>query len=197
MKKVFGGLLVFVCVCLPVSGFAADGKNYASFIPGIGVSPDATAVLLMGEYERQLAPHLSINGRLASVSYDYDDGDYEEDGDGTGLEAGVRFYPKSQNMTGFYVGANIGLWSSDWDFTEDKGTAFQRSGSGDSDAINVNATAGFKFPLGQAVYLQPAAVLGNFFSVDDSCTYNDGTTCDNEAELGFYLVAACGVGFSF
>jgi len=47
------------------------------------------------------------------------------------------------------------------------------------------------------VYLQPAAIMGNFFSVDDTCTYSDGSTSDNEAELGFYLVAAFGVGVTF
>lgn len=192
MKNVIKVFLLVLLFVFPGSVFAAEKKNMVSITPGFGAAPDATALLLMGEYERQLAPHLTINGRLATIDYDYDEGSYEEEGDGFGIEAGARFYPKSTDMTGFYFGANIGLWSVDWEFTEGV-----LSGSGDSDAINVNAIAGFKIPLSETIHLNPAAVIGNFFSIDDSCTYTGGGACGNEAELGFYLVATCGIGFSF
>jgi hypothetical protein len=192
MKAVIKVVCFVVLVTIPGFGFAAEMKNAVSLVPGFGAAPDATAVLVMGEYERQVAPNLSVSGRLATVSYDYDEGNYEEEGDSIGIEAGVRFYPMKEDITGFYFGANIGFWTGDWEFTEGG-----LSGSGDSDAINVNATAGYKIPLSDTVYLQPAAILGNFFSVDDSCTYNGGGTCSNEAELGFYLVATCGIGFNF
>jgi len=164
---------------LPV---ASAGKN--SVRPGIVVNPIGVGVNV--EYERLLTNKLGIGARLGTTSYNYEDGSYEEDGRGTGVEFIARFYPKGNGFNGFYVGGGVGLWSFAWDWTDPND--IPRSDSGTSSVANVNVNLGWKIPLGsEKIYLDPAIMLGNYFSV----------ASDDTEGLGFYAAAQLGVGFVF
>ena len=165
-----------------MSSTASAGKN--SVRPGIVVNPLGTGVNV--EYERLLTDKLGVGARLGTIAYKYDDGSYEEDGSGNGVEVIVRFYPKGEGFNGFYVGGGAGLWSIAWDWTDP--TDVPTSDSGTSSVANVNVNLGWKIPLGsEKIYLDPAIMLGNYFSV----------ASDDTEGLGFYAAAQLGVGFVF
>lgn len=176
----------------------AERMNGVNLGGSFVVGPDTTATLLFAEYERLLSNRFSILGRIGTLDYKYDDDSYEEDGDGPGVEFGVRFYPAGNGMNGFYLGGGMGIWSTDWDWIEDKGQSYETRGSGKSTAWDLNANVGAKFPLGNSgFHIEPNALIGNWFSVDDSCNYADGSACDRESELGFYGLIALNIGMTF
>lgn len=179
---------------------AAAGNNAVNLGGAAAVGPDTSATLVFVEYERMLNDGLTILGRIGNLDYEYDDGDYLEEGDGPGFEVGVRIYPAGNGMKGFYFGGAVGLWFTEWDWIDDIGTLWQTSGYGESTALDLNINIGGKFPLGGSnFHIEPHALIGNFFGVDDECYYKTGGTgtCDLEAELGFYAVGAISIGASF
>jgi hypothetical protein len=181
---------------LPVSALAQN-KNSINVTVAGAAAADTTASAFLLEYERLITPKLSVLGRGTFLKYKYDDSVYVEDGKGTGIGLGVRFYPSGQGMKGFYVGGVIGTFASKWDFTDDKGTAAQTQGEGDS-----FGEVGYRFLLGQHVTLTPAFNFGSWIGGDSNCDYTAppsrvGTTCDKESELGFYGTISLSLGIAF
>jgi outer membrane autotransporter protein len=164
-----------------------------------GGDTNATAVML--EYERLMGQRLSVFGRLTSLNYKYDDGTYVEDGKGTGIGVGLRYWPTSP-MKGLYIGGTVGYFNSDWDFIDDKGRTFETRGTGESKAIQWGAELGYRFHLGPKVTLTPALNVGSWVGTDDSCRYTApasrvGTACSKESQLGFYVVGSVSLGIAF
>ena len=162
---------------------AAAGDNSVNLGVAGAIGPDTTATLVFVEYERMLNNNLAILGRIGNLDYEYDDDVYLEEGDGPGLEVGVRVYPSGDGK-GFYYGGAAGLWFTEWDWVDDQGQIFESRGYGESTALDLNFNIGGKFPLGSSnFHIAPQALIGNFFGVDDECTYTQGGVgaCDLEA----------------
>lgn len=201
IRSITGALAAGLLAALPV-GALAQNKNSINMTFAGAAAADTKASAFLAEYERLVIPKLSVFGRGTFLKYKFDDNVYEEDGKGTGIGLGVRFYPGGQGMSGFYVGGVIGTFASKWDFKDDKGTAAQTQGEGDSFAIQWGAEVGYRFKLGQHVTLTPAFNLGSWIGGDSSCDYTAppslvGTTCDKESELGFYGTISVSLGIAF
>jgi len=169
-------------------------KDQLDALPGIG---DIKATVVMVEYERLISPRLSVYGRGSRLSYKFDDGNNLEDGKGNGLGAGVRFFPAG-GLKGFYVGGGVGAFKSKWDWTDDKGKAFQTQGKGETSSIQWGGEVGYRFNLGsQRVALTPSFNFGSWLGGDDKCTNSNGTPCSKESELGFYAVISVALGIAF
>ena len=98
---------------------AAAGDNSVNLGVAGAIGPDTTATLVFVEYERMLNNNLAILGRIGNLDYEYDDDVYLEEGDGPGLEVGVRVYPSGDGK-GFYYGGAAGLWFTEWDWVDDQ-----------------------------------------------------------------------------
>jgi len=140
---------------------------------------DLSASVVYFEYEQSIVNKLSFYARGGQLAYDYDDGDYEEDGDGPGIEGGVRFYPSGDGLKGFFIGAGLGLWDTEWDWTDDKGTAWETTGSGDSTSAEIHFILGGR--IGNKVQFVPTFQIGSFLSTD--------------AELGAYAILGASLSF--
>jgi hypothetical protein len=202
MRKIIASAAgILVCVAwltAPGNGFA-ETKNSLNVGFAGGAAPDASATVFLAEYERGLSSKLSILGRLGAIDYSYDDGTYVEDGDGNGLDVGVRIYP-SGGMKGIYFGGAVGLWNTDWTFTDDKGTFYQTQGKGSSTAVRLDLEVGARIKFGTApVSLMPSFHLGNYFSVSDDCTYTAGAvgSCSQSSDFNLYAYFGVAAGFSF
>jgi len=149
-------------------------------IGGSGLAgPDLTASVIYVEYEQTIINKLSFYARGGQLSYDYDDDEYEEEGDGPGIEGGVRFYPSGDGLKGFFIGAGLGLWDTEWDWIDDKGTAWETRGSDDSTSVELHFIVGGR--LGSKVQFVPTFQIGSFLSTD--------------AELGAYAVLGASISF--
>jgi hypothetical protein len=182
---------------LPAAAFAQSPKNSINLavaaLPGIG---DLKATVVMLEYERLVTPRLSVYGRGSSLKYKFDDNTDVEDGKGTGLGLGVRFFPQG-GLKGFYVGGGIGTFKSKWDWIDNKGPG-QTTGKGETTSIQWGGEVGYRFNLGsERVSLTPALNVGSWLGGDDKCTNANGTACTKESELGFYAVISVALGFAF
>lgn len=165
-----------------ISSAVSAGDN--SIRPGIYVNPVGSGATV--EYERLLSDKFGVGARLGTLGYSYTDGTYEEDGVGSGVEFIARFYPKGEGFNGFYVGGGVGLWSIAWEWVDPNDVPVADSGT--SSAFNVNVNLGWKIPLGSdKIYLDPAIMIGNFFS----------SASDDTEVVGFYTAAQLGVGFTF
>lgn len=202
MKKrlIMATIIVGVLIGLAVPAVVlAEPRNSINLTGAAGFAPDASASGFFVEYERLVGEKVSLLGRFGSTSYSFDDSVYVEDGDGSGVDLGVRLYPQG-GMKGLYFGGSLGFWSSDWTFTDDMGTFYQTTGTGSSDAVRLDLEIGGRFNLGSGpVSLMPSFHLGNYFSVSDDCTYTSGATgaCDNSAEFNLYAYLGLAVGFAF
>lgn len=201
MKKSFMAVLIAaVCMMgLAVPGSAvAQPKNSINLLfAGLG-GGDLSASAIGVEYERLLNDHLSIMGRYAGLDYTFDDGTYEEKGDDSGFDVGVRLYTSGRGMRGFFIGGNIGVWTSDWTWIDDKGTFFQTAGKGTTDSFKVEFEIGGRIPLGsEHVSLTPAAHIGSFVGQDSSCVNYNGSPCVQDTEAGFYVLLGVSLGVAF
>jgi len=180
------GLLLVV----PVGANAADNTQNAITL-GIhgGGGAGASAVAGTLEYERLMNDWLSIGVRVGGLSYDFEEDSYEESGDGTGIDAAVRFYFTSNGLEGPHVAIHLGVWQTDWEWTDP--TDSPRAGSGSSTSTNLSAAFGWKFRIGDSFVLQPSLTVGDFLanSTDDTGT--------QEQELGFYAMVGVALGFAF
>lgn len=196
----FGVLLSTALTAFPGSAFAKDNSIN---VGGVGmVGPDLSASVFLVEYERLMGNGISMFGRLGSLDYDFDDGWYKEEGDGPGFDIGMRKYMGGDRMKGFYIGMTIGLWWTEWTYTDtDYAPSSQYySGEGESTAVKVDFEVGGRFPLGESsVSLIPSFHIGNFFSIDDTCTSTSvpGADCGAESEVGFYGVFGLALGIGF
>ena len=179
---------------------AQDAKNSINLVVG-GVPPiyyvKATVVML--EYERLITQKISVFVRGSSLKYTYDDDQYEEKGDGRGIGAGARFFPKG-GLRGFYVGGAVSTFKSTWDWIDDKGTSFTSRGDGESTSIQWGAEVGYRFNLGRHVSLTPAANIGSWLGADSTCNKTSPAPagpCDKESQLGFYAAVSVALGIAF
>lgn len=182
----------------PSGGALAQGvKNSVNVAVAVLPVGDTKATLLMLEYERLVAPKLSVFGRGSSLKYKFDDGVDTEDGKGTGVGVGVRFFPQ-EGLKGFYIGAAVAAFNSTWDWVDDKGKAFETRGNGESSAIQWGGELGYRFNLGsERVSLTPSFNFGSWLGGDDKCTNSNGTPCSKGSELGFYAVISVALGIAF
>ena len=192
-----GMVVVAISLVFLTSGLShAENKNHIGIALWGAADPDTTAFVGAVEYERPVMDKLTVVGRIGTLTYDYDDGDNEEDGDGLGVEGGVRYYFTGE-MEAWFVGGSIGFWDTDWDFVDDVGQPFQLRGSGSSTAVNAAVNGGYRFKFGDTVSLTPNAIVGNFIGVDDTCNVAGGGSCGNETQLGLYAAIGVFVAFSF
>ncbi len=196
-------MIAAVSLSVPSRGFAAP-ENSINIGGGGMIGRETTASAFFVEYERFIGSRMSVLARAGKVSYEYDDDfKYFEEGDPRGVDIGVRAYPLGGGMKGFYIGLSVGSWNTDWTFTSDKGQAWETRGTGKTKAIRADVEVGGKFYLGsERVSLMPALHLGEFFSIDDSCSYTYpagyiGTYCNRKSLLGFYGFYSLSVGISF
>lgn len=204
MKKI---VVVAVGVLLCLAGVAAPGAALAEDnsinFGGMGiVAPDASGSVFYGEYERLMNKNLSLFVRLGSLDYSYDDGEYTEDGDGPGIDVGVRRYSSGDGMKGFYFGGAVGIWTTDWTYTDTYyvTTSPYYSGKGDSTALKVDFEIGGRIPMGSSNWsFIPSFHIGSFIGVDDECnsTSVPGADCGVESEVGIYSLLGLGFGVEF
>jgi len=198
LKKVSGGLLVAGLLAALPCGALAQGVNNSinlavAAIPRIG---DFGASVVMLEYERLVARKVSVFVRGSSLKYKWDDDVYVEDGKGTGFGAGGRFFFQD-GLRGLYVGGAVSTFKSKWDWTDSSSPA-SPSGKGETKSIQWGAEVGYRFNLGsERVSLTPAINLGSWLGGSDTCTNSNGSPCNKESELGFYVVPSVALNIAF
>jgi len=193
-----------VLAALPCSALAQDAKNSINIAvaaaPSIGSLKNASMVML--EYERLVTSKLSVFGRGSSLKYKWDDDTYVEDGKGTGLGVGVRFFPTG-GLKGFYVGGAVSALSSKWDWIDDKGKSFETRGKGDSSSVLWGVELGYRINLGGGnIALTPALNVGSWLGGDNTCTYTApasqaGQSCSKDSQIGVYAVASVALNIGF
>jgi len=180
IKHITGVVLLLSGIAFTAN--ASAGEN--SINPGIFVNPVGSGAMV--EYEHLLKDKIGIGARLGTISYNYKDGSYEEDGAGSGVEFIARYYPKGHGFDGFYVGGGVGIWSIAWEWTDPND--IPTADDGTATAFDVNVNLGWKIPLGSdKIYLDPSLIVGNFFS----------SASDDSEVIGLYTAAHVGVGFVF
>ena len=197
-KKLSCALVVAgLLATLPAAALAQSPKNSINLavgaLPPIG---DTKATIVMVEYERLVLPRLSVYGRGSRLKYKFDDNTDVEDGKGTGVGLGVRFFPQG-GLKGFFVGGGLSSFKSKWDWSDNKGST---RGNGDSTSIQWGGEVGYRFNLGSdRVSLTPAFNFGSWLGGDDKCnqTFPTNQSCSKESELGFYTVVTVALGFAF
>ncbi len=181
-----------------VKGGDGDNSVNAGFaaLPGLF---DTEAKVFFVEYERKMSDLLTIVGRFGALDYDFDDGMYKESGDGFGLDAGVRFYPMSGAMKDLFIGGSLGLWWTEWDYTDLTWIGSQYfMGSGESTALKAEFEVGYRFMIPNTpVAVTPSFRTGTYLSLDDSCTTTTGWPCSSESEIGVFAVFGVSAGFQF
>lgn len=187
-KNLFAATSILAtALAAPLAANAMEGPSNSVRFGGY-VNPDARVAVV--EYEKMFRDRISIGARVGALDYEYDDGSYEEEGDGNGVEFLFRFYPQGNGFKGFWFGAGVGFWQTDWSYTDP--TDVPSADSGDTDSINVNVSAGWKIPLTpKKFYIDPSITIGNYFGISSDSTY------DNEPELGLYVAAGIAFGINF
>jgi len=129
-----------------------------------GAGADATGALFHGEWEFALGERLALAARLLHFTYTWEgEGDFtddaEEDGEGTGVGAEVRFYPR-RAFDGFYVGAGIGLFPiAEWEYTD--GSLREE---GDDVSFAGHASLGYCIRTGRSFAITPTLIIGSYVS---------------------------------
>lgn len=189
VANIFSLVMALLILNVPINAHAVEGDNSIKFTAAF--NPVGGIFLL--DYERMIANKFSVGGRVGAIDYETDDGSYNEKGDGNGIEATFRWYARGEGFSGFFLGAGLGYWNTDWTWTDPYDTP--NKGSGSSTAVDVNFTLGWKIGFGSSpVYFEPSIIAGNFFSVTtDSDTGSDS----NESQLGLYAGVGLAIGFAF
>ncbi len=202
MKKIVA-VAVGVLFCLAGAAAPALAQDQSINFGGMGLfGPDVSASVFYAEYERMLNDNHSMFIRLGSLDYDYDDGWYEEEGDGPGVDFGIRRYASGDGMKGFFIGGTVGIWTTDWSYIDrDYAPASQYySGEGSSTALKIDFEIGGRIPMGSGnVSFIPSFHIGSFIGIDDECnsTSVPGADCGNESEVGFYGLLGLALGVAF
>jgi hypothetical protein len=181
------GLFAVSSLTGAVTTFAQEVAVNAISIGG-GVHPLGSAGPIV-QYEYLRGDALAIGGRYLQLSYTYDDDAYHETGDGKGIELFAHYHFRRQGYQGPYLGAALGYFDVDWDW-RDPGSR-PTYGSGSSKGLEVAARFGWRFPVASNFFIDPALVVGNFFS---SAKDDTGEKNNN---LGFYGALVVNVGFTF
>lgn len=149
------------------------------------------------DYERMINKRFAVGGRFATIDYDFEDGDYEEEGDGSGIEGTFRYYFAKEGFNGFYLGASVGYWAIDWKY-KDIENGVNTKGDGESFALNLAGMVGWKIGFGSSnFYIDPFLMVGNYFSVSTDNTTDDGSDEDIETDLGIYAGLGLSIGLTF
>jgi opacity protein-like surface antigen len=173
---------MLVAAGLATAGAAVAQQNVVKL--GAVVSPIAAGGLV--EYERLLGGSVSVGARYSSITYTFEDGDYEEEGDLKGFDITFRHYWRGDGFRGWYWGAALGRHESDWDWTEGS-----QRGSGTSELTNVQAMIGYKHFFNPRFFLDAYGLIGN---LSGSSKESTGT---KETEIGTYVAAGVGLGLAF
>jgi hypothetical protein len=139
------------------------------------------------DYERMVAKNVSVGARYAHFKYDWDDDStYREEGTVKGFDVTGRYYIAGEGFKGFYVGAALGRYKSDWTWTDPPG-----SGKGSSNLWHYGATVGYKYFFNRNFYVDGFAIAGTWAGggKDDSGS--------KETELGAYVGIGAGLGVTF
>lgn len=169
--------------------FAVEGNNSIKFTAAF----NPVGNILMVDYERIINDRISVGGRVARVDYEIEDGSYTEKGDGNGAEATFRWYTRGDGFNGFFLGAGLGYWETDWTWTDPYDTP--TSGDGTSESVDVNFTVGWKIGFGSApVYFEPSIIVGQYIDVTTDASYQGDV---GNTELGFYAGVGLAIGFAF
>ena len=185
MRKSARQLLLGAASAMLASSALAQNANSVS-VSAI-VNPIATGLAV--EYERLLGKSASLGLRYASFSYDYKDEPYREEGDVKGFDVTGRYYFSGEGMKGLYLGAAVGRYKSDWDWTDPSST--RKSGSGSTDSWHYGALVGYKFLFTRNFFADVFATAGTWAG---SGKDNTGT---KESELGAYVAVGAGLGMQF
>ena len=157
---------------------------------GAAVIGNPYAVGVAADYERLVGGGVSLGARFASLSYDWEDGSYFEEGNARGLDLMARYYFARSGFKGFYLGAGAGYYKSDWDWLDLN--ANQARGSGDSELWNLSAIAGYKHFLSPNFYLDLFGMFGRW----EGKSSNESTGT-RKTQLGGYFAIGAGVGLVF
>lgn len=148
------------------------------------------------EYEHLVGSSVSLGVRIGAVDYDYtenDTYDYDEAGEGNGVDFMFRMHPGGDGLSGFYFGANVGYWDVDWSSVEvypPTSTTWYDSGS--SQLLNLNFVIGGKILLGsEHVYIDPSVTLGNWFAISTDSYSN------SEPRVGIFIAVGVAIGVNF
>lgn len=177
--------LIVTLLAANVRAAEQDAKNAISFGFLGGAGGGSTAFVGTLEYERLVTPNVGVLGRFGYLSYSYDDDYYEEDGTAPGIMGGVKYY-FGDKWNGFYLGGNLGIWSTSWDWWEG---GF--NGSGTSTSMSIGGELGGRFPLGsrRRFALVPNLQFGDYLELS--------STGARDSELGFYIAAGLTFSFAF
>ena len=155
-------LLLTISCLLPISLLANENAITLSAGGAIGGGGSSTSLLF--EYERALSSKIALAGRGGYLSYKYSDDEYEEDGNGPGAQMSVKFYPGAQVFHGFYFGGGLGLWQMSGDWTDDKGTYWESTGTVNTLSSEIHGEVGWR--VGESIQFAPSIQLGTFLSTD-------------------------------
>jgi hypothetical protein len=155
-------LLVALSCLLPSTVLA--GENAITLSAGGAIGGGGSSTSLLFEYERALTSKIALAGRGGYLSYKYSDDEYEEDGNGPGAQMSVKFYPGAQVFHGFYFGGGLGLWQMNGDWTDDKGTYWESTGTVDTLSSEIHGEVGWR--VGESIQFSPSIQVGTFLSSD-------------------------------
>lgn len=185
MRTYCCAVLMILCGILLLSPeLSAGDRNTIGIKAGGAAHAYGAAGLFRGEFEHSFSDLVSIVPSLNLMTYDYEDGDYYEEGSGPGVGCSVRFYPRKDYQQGFWIGPGVTVFNIDWDWDEG-----YWHGSGSFIGIAPTLEMGGKIKLGDHVYFDPSFAIGyhTSFSEEDGEVEPQATT----------VFAVRGVGFSF
>ena len=171
-------------VMLASSALAQDANSIRAAVLW---NPIATGASI--EYERSIHKNVSIGVGYTSLSYDYTDDPYREEGDVKGFAVTGRYYFSGDGFKGLYAGASVGRYKSDWEWRQ-PGSA-PAAGSGSTNLWNYGGTVGYKYFFARNFYVDGFAIVGTWAG---GRTDNTGT---KETELGAYVGVGVGLGVTF
>ena len=147
-------------------------------------------VIRMVEYETMISKEVSLGARFGLINYDYEDGSYEEKGEGEGADIMLRLYPDGNGNSGLYFVSALGYWHVDWKYRDP--LAIPSWDYGDTGVLNLNIGTGWKIPMASyRMYIDLAAIMGNYIDLSTSARY------DSEPERGIYFASGLAVGMNF
>ena len=153
-------LLITLSCLLPLTAYANE-KSITVSIGGAAASGGTSSVLL-AEYEHALTTKFALAGRIGYMNYNYSDDEYEEDGNGPGVQISAKFYPGANALHGLYFGGGLGLWQMDGDSTDDKGTAWESHNDFSTQSAEIHAELGWR--VGDKIQFTPSLQVGTFLS---------------------------------
>lgn len=164
---------------------SAASAQENTFKLGAVVNPIAAG--FTAEYERLLGRSVSLGIRYASISYEWEEDDEIEEGDVKGFDLTFRHYWGGRGFRGWYWGAAVGRYESEWDWREGN-----LRGSGTTDSTHVQAMVGYKHFFNDNFYVDGYGMIGNW-----SGTSKSTSGSSRETEIGAYFAVGVGLGLAF